>query len=87
MGFIDKLKDNITGVITPPPVIRATMMGPRAVGKTTLMASIFSDTRDSVAGTAVYFRPTPETGKELTKKKLQLHENFNESPKSRVVVG
>ena len=72
MGFIDKLKDKITGVITPPPVIRATMMGPRAVGKTTLMASIFSDTRDSVAGTGVYFRPTPETGKELTKKKLQL---------------
>ena len=72
MSLLDKIRDKISGVITPPPVIRVTMMGPRAVGKTTLMASIFSDTRESVAGTGVYFRPTPETGKELIKKKLKL---------------
>ncbi|MBQ8778149.1 MAG: hypothetical protein IJZ49_00350 [Alistipes sp.] len=48
------------------------MMGPRAVGKTSLMASIFSETRDSVAGAGIYFRPTPTTSAVLTKKKLQL---------------
>lgn len=48
------------------------MMGPRAVGKTSLMASIFSETRDTVAGAGIYFRPTAKTSGELTKKKLLL---------------
>ena len=72
MSLATSIKDKLSGVLAPTPTIRITMMGPRAVGKTTLMASIFTDTRDSVAGTGVFFRPIPETSKDLTKKKLQL---------------
>lgn len=72
MRLINIIKDKIGGVISETPTLNATMMGPRAVGKTSLMASIFSETRDTVAGAGVYFRPSPATGAMLTKKKLQL---------------
>lgn len=32
------------------------MMGPRAVGKTTILTSIFADTQDNMAGTGLFFR-------------------------------
>lgn len=38
------------------PVMRICMMGPRAVGKTTILTSIFSDTQDNMAGTGLFFR-------------------------------
>ncbi len=72
MEFLNKLKDKLGSVVAEPPTLNVTMMGPRAVGKTSLMASIFSETRDTVAGAGIYFRPTPETSAELTKKKLLL---------------
>lgn len=72
MGFLDKVKDKIGGTISSTPTLNITMMGPRAVGKTSLMASIFSETRDTVADAGIYFRPTAETSGELMKKKLLL---------------
>lgn len=72
MELFNKIKDKIGGAIGNTPTLNVTMMGPRAVGKTSLMASIFSETRDTVAGAGIYFRPTSETSGELTKKKLQL---------------
>lgn len=72
MGIIDRIKDKISNQVTPVPSLKVTMMGPRAVGKTSVMASIFSDTRDEVAGTQLYFRPNAETAKDLNKKRLQL---------------
>lgn len=72
MGLFNKIKDKIGGVIADTPTLNVTMMGPRAVGKTSLMASIFSETRDTVAGAGIYFRPTAKTSGELTKKKLLL---------------
>ena len=72
MGLLNTIKDTVTKVVAPAPALKATMMGPRAVGKTSVMASIFSETRDSVAGTGLYFRPSPKTGADLTKKKLLL---------------
>lgn len=38
------------------PVMRICMMGPRAVGKTTILTSIFADTQDNMAGTGLFFR-------------------------------
>ena len=52
-------------------------MGPRAVGKTSLMASIFSETRDTVAEAGIYFRPSIETSAVLISKKLQLQNIFS----------
>ena len=71
------IKDVISENIAETPVIKATMMGPRAVGKTSIMASIFSDTRDSVAGTRLYFRPSQESSSELINKRLALMNIFD----------
>lgn len=72
MGVFDKVKDIISSKIADVPTIKATMLGPRAVGKTSVMASIFSDSRDEIAGTKLYFRPQKDTASVLTSKKLQL---------------
>lgn len=40
----------------PIPEMRICMMGPRAVGKTTVMTSIFADTINGLAGTGLFFR-------------------------------
>lgn len=72
MGVLDKVKDIISSKIADVPTIKATMLGPRAVGKTSVMASIFSDSREEIAGTKLYFRPQKDTSAVLTSKKLQL---------------
>ena len=41
LGRINEALDNLGERLQPTPVIKATMMGPRAVGKTSIMASIF----------------------------------------------
>ena len=73
----NNIKDVISESIAETPVIKATMMGPRAVGKTSIMASIFSDTRDNVAGTQLYFRPSQESSSELINKRLSLMNIFD----------
>ena len=77
MRIFNAIKDKIGGVISKVPTLNVTMMGPRAVGKTSLMVSIFSETRDTVAGAGIYFRPTIETSSVLTKKKLKLQSIFS----------
>ncbi len=72
MEIWGKLKDAISGKIADVPTIKATMLGPRAVGKTSIMASIFSDAKDKIAGTSLYFHPQGETGTTLINKKRQL---------------
>lgn len=76
MGFLNNLKDSISDRIKATPVIKATMMGPRAVGKTSIMASIFSDTKESIAGTQLYFRPSEVSSHDLINKRLALMEIF-----------
>lgn len=70
--MINKFKDKLVNAIAEIPTLKVTMMGPRAVGKTSIMASIFSDTRDQVAGTELYFRPAMESAGDLITKRLQL---------------
>ncbi len=53
------------------------MMGSRAVGKTSIMASIFAETKENVAGTGLYFRSSDESSKQLIEKRLDLMEIFN----------
>ena len=77
MSIINTIKDKLGGVLSEVPTLKVTMMGPRAVGKTSLMASIFSETRDTVAGAGIYFRPSIETSAVLISKKLQLQNIFS----------
>ena len=79
MDILNKLKDTISEKVVAVPVIKATMMGPRAVGKTSVMASIFSETRDSVAGSRLYFRPAEECAAELQGKRLKLMQIFGQT--------
>lgn len=81
MGLIDKVKDKIGGAINCTPLVKATMLGPRAVGKTSVMASIFSDTKEEIAGTKLYFRPQASCAGILNKKKLQLMNIINKREK------
>lgn len=40
----------------PTPTLRICMLGPRAVGKTTVLTSVFADTQNDLAGTGLFFR-------------------------------
>lgn len=48
MAFFDRF--------IPTPTLRICMLGPRAVGKTTVLTSVFADTQDDLAGTGLFFR-------------------------------
>lgn len=91
MGLLDKFKDKIETVLNTTPVIKATMLGPRAVGKTSVMASIFSDSKEQIAGTELYFRPQASCAGVLNVKKLQLmdiinkRENLTDKPKTGAI--
>lgn len=74
MGIFDKLKDAVGKAVVTVPTIKATMLGPRAVGKTSIMASIFSDSRQKVAGTQLSFIPQESCANKLTLKKAKLQD-------------
>lgn len=73
------------------PVIKATMLGPRSVGKTTIMSSIFSQSCEAIAGTQLFFRPSGPLGAELDKKRLELmnviskQKTFSDMPNPSVI--
>lgn len=69
---LKEAKESIIEKIVEVPTIKATMMGPRAVGKTSVMTSIFSDSRENIAGTELYFQPIIECEVKLTNKRLEL---------------
>lgn len=81
MRFLNKVKDTICRAINTTPLVKATMLGPRAVGKTSVMASIFSDTKEEIAGTMLYFRPQASCAGILNAKKLQLMDVINKREK------
>ncbi|MDE6332884.1 MAG: hypothetical protein K2L80_09830 [Muribaculaceae bacterium] len=72
MGIFDKIKDKVGSVVASVPTVKATMLGPRAVGKTSIMASIFSDSRNEVAGTRLCFIPQESCANRLSMKKAKL---------------
>ena len=67
MAFLDKF--------IKTPTLRICMLGPRAVGKTTVLTSVFADTQNDLAGTGLFFRyKTGSASDQLIsyKSKLQL---------------
>lgn len=91
MGFLDKLSDNLSSHLGKTPVVKVMMMGPRAVGKTSIMASIFNETKNNIAGTEIYFRAVDDTIKTLDDKKGELmyvitkQKDFSETPKTGAI--
>lgn len=77
LGRINEALDNLGERLQSTPVIKATMMGPRAVGKTSIMASIFSETKDEIAGTKLYFRVGKDSSAALTAKRINLMSIFS----------
>lgn len=91
MPLFNRLGDIIADYLGTPPVIKVTMMGPRAVGKTSIMASIFSEARENIAGTEIYFRAVDDTIKDLSDKKSELKYvitkqlDFSETPNTGAI--
>ena len=62
--MLDRLKNLIRGaqdVTGQHATMRACMMGPRAVGKTTILTAIFHNTSESIAQTQLKFVPNANT--------------------------
>lgn len=74
MGILNTIKDKVGSVVVAVPTIKATMLGPRAVGKTSIMASIFSDSRKEIAGTRLCFIPQATCANKLSSKKAKLQD-------------
>ena len=47
------------------PIMKIAMMGPRAVGKTTILTAVFNETKTSIATTMLKLTDRGDTGKEL----------------------
>ena len=56
--------------------IRVCMMGPKAVGKTTVLTAIFNDTKESIARTRLILKSIGDTGAQLTDKRRLLEATF-----------
>lgn len=57
----------------PTPTLKICMLGPRAVGKTTVLTSVFADTQNDLAGTGLFFRyKTGSASAQLNNYKTQL---------------
>ncbi len=53
------------GIRPEKPVMKIAMMGPRAVGKTTILTAVFNETKTSIATTMLKLTDRGDTGKEL----------------------
>lgn len=69
MGLFDRFKPD-------SPTMRVCMMGPKAVGKTTVMTSVFNETQQSIAGTSLNLTARGETNAALTEKYHELSSVF-----------
>lgn len=66
MGLIDKMKEKAVKMLAvDSPQISISMMGPRAVGKTTVMASIFAQSQESISGSQLYMRSANDSASAL----------------------
>ncbi len=91
MSIFKKLGDAVADYLGSTPIIKVMMMGPRAVGKTSIMASIFSESKDKISGTEIYFRAVDETIKDLSDKRKDLmyvitkQKDFTEKPQTGAI--
>lgn len=69
----------IIDIIKPErPTMKIAMMGPRAVGKTTVLTAVFNETKMSIATTMLKLTDRGDTGKELQDRLYYLKSVFRE---------
>lgn len=77
MEFIDKLKDSFKQRAVPRIPMKVCMMGPRAVGKTTILTAVFNNTQENLGlSTNLLLKAEGDTLVELTERKHQLNAIF-----------
>ena len=59
--MFNKAKETTSNLVGQRATMKACMMGPRAVGKTTILTSIFHNTSESIAQTKLKFVPDADT--------------------------
>ena len=69
MSFLDKLKPKV-------PVMNVCMMGPKAVGKTTVLTAVFNETQNSIIDTSLNLLAKGDTNAELMDRLHMLHAIF-----------
>lgn len=75
MGIVDVFKKRAIGRIP----MKVCMMGPRAVGKTTILTAVFTDTQENIGSTTnLLLQAQGDTSSELTNRKRQLLAIFRE---------
>lgn len=80
MGFLDSIADRLGGKkdITGQHIqLKVCMMGPRAVGKTTILTSIFHDSDKKLVESGLYFKAVGATESTLNKGYEQLSNIFD----------
>lgn len=85
MDMFDKLKekfnkarDKASALVGQRATMKACMMGPRAVGKTTILTSIFHNTNESIARTQLKFMPDADTLARMNVCFNEIHSIFDE---------
>ena len=73
MPFLNiPIPDFLRSRSSEPPVLNICMMGPRSVGKTTVLTSIFFETQDSVCGSRLYMKALDANTEKLTNYHMML---------------
>lgn len=76
-GFWDKARKVLIGNEMPDkPIIKMCMLGPRGVGKTSVLTSVYSNMNTAVVGTEMYIKADTGTGIILNQKKSDLKNMF-----------
>lgn len=72
----DDATQRVSKLVGQRVCMRACMMGPRAVGKTTILTSIFHNTSESISQTKLKFVPDNDTLARMSKCKRELEQIF-----------
>lgn len=76
-GFLSKAKEVLIGKEMPEkPIIKMCMMGPRGVGKTSVLTSVYNNMNMAVTGTEMYIKADTGTAIILNKKATDLKGMF-----------
>lgn len=76
--IFNKTKEKTSAFVGQRATMKACMMGPRAVGKTTILTSIFHNTNQSIAQTKLRFQPDADTMARMNVCLNEIHSIFDE---------
>jgi GTPase SAR1 family protein len=77
MDFIDKIKSGLKKNFSLTPQIKVCMMGPRQVGKTSILTAIFKNAGDFLTGSSIVLTPDGLTTNCLNEKDSELRRIFH----------